>query len=274
MAGITYDYNPFELPIEGMKVPEWVQTNELPFDAFAIADNVKKQRMAEEAQNLNSMIATQKLVEAIKQQQAEANMAQIAKNNPGLPLDSFSQQMMQGALSNGDVENALKWGNIVYNSKKNDDLMQEKIKSREAKNQFDNEKLDMQNRMIDARMRNMETLAALQAANSALSREKWDTQKSSAKNWEIFQDANGQDVSRDTNDPATAEALRRGELSVKPKKSGGIEDLLSLGSSEPLPVKIPTDERIRPKIKKQVNSKTGQIRYVNVNTGEVVKYGQ
>ena len=120
MAGIEYDYDPFSLPIQGMKVPEWVQTNELPFDAFAIADKVKQQQAQQQAADMQAMANTMKILDALKAQQQENAMAQIARDNANLPFDQLAGKMVEGSLARGDVGNALKWAQMTYSREKDE----------------------------------------------------------------------------------------------------------------------------------------------------------
>ena len=240
MAGIEYDYDPFSLPIQGMKVPEWVQTNELPFDAFAIADKVKQQQAQQQAADMQAMANTMKILDALKAQQQENAMAQIARDNANLPFDQLAGKMVEGSLASGDVGNALKWAQMTYNREKDEAGRAQKEKDRQLREDYNWAKFDNASKLMDARIQNMQTLAALQAANSQLSREKWDTQKNSAKNWEIYQGQDGQDISLDANDPETVRKLKTGEITLKPKKSGGgLMDLLNLATQQPMPVKMP-----------------------------------
>lgn len=240
MAGIEYDYDPFSLPIQGMKVPEWVQTNELPFDAFAIADKVKQQQAQQQAADMQAMANTMKILDALKAQQQENAMAQIARDNANLPFDQLAGKMVEGSLASGDVGNALKWAQMTYSREKDEAGRAQKEKDRQLREDYNWAKFDNASKLMDARIQNMQTLAALQAANSQLSREKWDTQKNSAKNWEIYQGQDGQDISLDANDPETVRKLKTGEITLKPKKSGGgLMDLLNLATQQPMPVKMP-----------------------------------
>lgn len=279
MAGIEYDYDPFSLPIQGMKVPEWVQTNELPFDAFAIADKVKQQQAQQQAADMQAMANTMKILDALKAQQQENAMAQIARDNANLPFDQLAGKMVEGSLASGDVGNALKWAQMTYNREKDEAGRAQKEKDRQLREDYNWAKFDNASKLMDARIQNMQTLAALQAANSQLSREKWDTQKNSAKNWEIYQGQDGQDISLDANDPETVRKLKTGEITLKPKKSGGgLMDLLNLATQQPMPVKMPNKEEIatpkmnsamipqetsvKPNLIKIVNKKTGETKYV------------
>lgn len=240
MAGIEYDYDPFSLPIQGMKVPEWVQTNELPFDAFAIADKVKQQQAQQQAADMQAMANTMKIMDALKAQQQENAMAQIARDNANLPFDQLAGKMVEGSLASGDVGNALKWAQMTYSREKDEAGRAQKEKDRQLREDYNWAKFDNASKLMDARIQNMQTLAALQAANSQLSREKWDTQKNSARNFDPYKTLDGREVWLDVNDPETRRMLKAQEIVEMPKKKeAGLMDLLNLATQQPMPVKMP-----------------------------------
>ena len=58
---MAYDYDPFEMPIKGMKIPEWVTSTQPPIDAFAQADAVENRDMAIRNQELNALMEATKI---------------------------------------------------------------------------------------------------------------------------------------------------------------------------------------------------------------------
>ena len=276
MAGIDYGYDPFSLPIQGMKVPDWVQTNELPFDAFAIADKVKQQELQQQSADMQAMANTMKIMDALKAQQQENSLAQLARDNANLPFNELAGKMVEGSLASGDVGNALKWAQMTYSREKDEAARAQKEKDRQLREDYNWAKFDNASKLMDARIQNMQTLAALQAANSQLSREKWDTQKNSARNFDPYKTLDGREVWLDSNDPETRRMLKAQEIVGIPKKSDGLMDLLNLATQQPMPVKMPEPVQSpvvnQPILKKQVNKATGQVRYIDTTTGQVVKY--
>lgn len=220
MAGINYDYDPFSLPVQGMKVPEWVMSSEAPVDAFAIADNVKKQQMLEKANELNNMQTQMKLLDMLKAQQAQNALSQIAQENQGLAFPELSKKMMEASLASGDVDSALKFGNILMNTQKNADSQEQKERDRELRRQLAEQenainmsRLANSQAALEARIANMNDNLALRREMQQFNKDKEEkAQTSLSKNIDLFDTSQGKKVSVNPNDENVKKDFQSGRL--------------------------------------------------------------
>lgn len=111
---MAYDYDPFEMPIKGMKIPEWVTSTQPPIDAFAQADAVQNRDMAIRNQELNALMEATKIQQfnraREKQDRLDTSLegfGQWYAKNQGAKTPEVYKQIASSLIAGGDPASAI-----------------------------------------------------------------------------------------------------------------------------------------------------------------------
>lgn len=171
---MAYGYDPFSLPVDGMKIPEWLMSSEPPVDTFAIADKARAAKQQEKLNELNAMAGAMKIAQALREQDTNDRIAEVAKQNVGLPLNDFAKKAMEVSMQSGSPEDALKWAGVVFNNQKNAEAMAQKELDRISREGIASDRADLMSRAQDIRSQQLAAQLSLMQQSQELNNRKLD----------------------------------------------------------------------------------------------------